>query len=347
MKQPHPTGRRIARRGLQVVALFVAVHFLLPVLGGFRSAATVVESGRLPVLAGAVAVQLGSLLAYAQCARVLLPSGDRPGLLRLVRLQLAMLATSHVVPGGAASSTPVGYRLFRRAGVSAGDAGFVLGIQGVGSAAVLNGLFVLVLLGSAPLRGLPRTYLPAIAWAVLLISGLVVVVGSLSRESPRLDRGRRALAGWVPRTYRAPLRRVRADLVADLQRLRAERRTAVHAVGWAAAQWILDCASLWVALAAFGAYLPPDTLFVAFALAQLASFVPITPAGLGLVEGALTSGLVGLGVPGSTAVVAVLAYRLIEFWLPIPLGALALVTFGADLPPLGPSQAAARAVDGG
>jgi uncharacterized membrane protein YbhN (UPF0104 family) len=38
------------------------------------------------------------------------------------------------------------------------------------------------------------------------------------------------------------------------------------------------------------------------------------------VETVLITSLVGFGVPHSQAILAVLAYRLINFWLPIPLG---------------------------
>jgi len=43
-------------------------------------------------------------------------------------------------------------------------------------------------------------------------------------------------------------------------------------------------------------------------------------AGLGIVEGVLIPALVGFGVPHSQAILAVLAYRLVNFWIPIPIG---------------------------
>ena len=48
--------------------------------------------------------------------------------------------------------------------------------------------------------------------------------------------------------------------------------------------------------------------------------IPLTPGGLGVIEGVLISTLSGFGVPNSQAILAVLAYRLVNFWLPIPLG---------------------------
>jgi uncharacterized protein (TIRG00374 family) len=51
--------------------------------------------------------------------------------------------------------------------------------------------------------------------------------------------------------------------------------------------------------------------------------VPLTPGGVGFVEAGQASVLLLAGVDGDQAVIATLLYRLVSFWLPIPLGALA------------------------
>jgi len=55
----------------------------------------------------------------------------------------------------------------------------------------------------------------------------------------------------------------------------------------------------------------------------LGSAVP-TPGGLGAVEAALSAGLTAAGLPGATAVSAVLLFRIMTFWLPVPGGWVAL-----------------------
>ena len=62
---------------------------------------------------------------------------------------------------------------------------------------------------------------------------------------------------------------------------------------------------------------------MAYAIAQALALIPITPGGLGFVESGLTTLLVLVGVTPDQAVVGTLLYRLIAFWMPIPLGALA------------------------
>lgn len=57
-----------------------------------------------------------------------------------------------------------------------------------------------------------------------------------------------------------------------------------------------------------------------FAFARLVTAIPLTPGGLGVVELALTTGLVTAGGVRSEVVAAVLVYRVLTYLLPIPLG---------------------------
>jgi uncharacterized protein (TIRG00374 family) len=62
---------------------------------------------------------------------------------------------------------------------------------------------------------------------------------------------------------------------------------------------------------------------VAYAAANIASAIPITPGGLGVVEVTLVAITAGLGAPRATAVLAVLGYRVVNYWLPLQPGAVA------------------------
>jgi uncharacterized membrane protein YbhN (UPF0104 family) len=70
-------------------------------------------------------------------------------------------------------------------------------------------------------------------------------------------------------------------------------------------------------------------LFVALAVgvfgpaANIASVIPLTPGGLGVIEVTLVAVTVGFGAPRPTAVLAVLGYGLVNYWLPLLPGALA------------------------
>jgi hypothetical protein len=105
--------------------------------------------------------------------------------------------------------------------------------------------------------------------------------------------------------------------------LMEDRALLQRAVGWATANWLLDAASLWVFVAAFGHVISPIELLTAYGLANILAAIPLTPGGLGVVEFVLVSMLAGFGLTDGQALSAVLAYRAVNFWLPIPFGGLA------------------------
>jgi hypothetical protein len=73
-------------------------------------------------------------------------------------------------------------------------------------------------------------------------------------------------------------------------------------------------------LAAVGAEVPWEGIVIAYGLTQIAAALPITPGGLGVVEGGLTALLVAYGVPMPSAVAAVVIYRAVTFWILVPVG---------------------------
>ncbi len=120
---------------------------------------------------------------------------------------------------------------------------------------------------------------------------------------------------------------VQAHRVADrLGQFLAEPQVLRRAMAWAAAFWLLDAASLFVFIAALGTIVSPIDLLVAYGLAQVLAVIPITPSGLGVVEGVLIPTLTGFGVPQEAALLGVLGYRLVNFWLPIPVGGIAYLS---------------------
>jgi uncharacterized protein (TIRG00374 family) len=111
------------------------------------------------------------------------------------------------------------------------------------------------------------------------------------------------------------------QVAARIRVMAADHSLLRRAVLWAAANSLLDAASLFVFLAAFGKIENPDGLLVAYGLAYVLAAIPVTPGGLGVVEGVLVPSLVGFGATRAIAIVAVIGYRLVNFWLPIPVGA--------------------------
>jgi uncharacterized protein (TIRG00374 family) len=210
--------------------------------------------------------------------------------------------------------------------VSGTDAGFALATQGLGSALVLNVLLWLGLLVSIPRRGFNPLYGTAAIVGALLIAGFAVAVASLTRGEDRLASVVCRVAGHIPLLEGDGVARVLRRVAERLRVLGSDRALLGRAALWATVNWLLDAASLWVFVAAFGHRVDVDALIVAFGLANVLAAIPVTPGGLGVVEAVLTSALVGFGTPRGTAVLGVVIYRLVNFWLPIPVGGLAYLS---------------------
>ena len=99
---------------------------------------------------------------------------------------------------------------------------------------------------------------------------------------------------------------------------------------------MLDAASLWVFVAAFSHFISPVDLLMAYGLANILAAIPITPGGLGVVEFVLVSMITGFGPTAGQALSAVLAYRAVNFWLPIPFGGLAYASLEFERRPVLP-----------
>ena len=111
----------------------------------------------------------------------------------------------------------------------------------------------------------------------------------------------------------------------------------VRALAFAAANRMLDYAALVASLYAVGARARPSMVLLAYVIALGLALIPITPGGLGFVEAGLTTILVLAGVPTDQAVLGTLLYRLISFWLPIPIGALAWAGWRLHRPAASPA----------
>jgi uncharacterized protein (TIRG00374 family) len=60
-------------------------------------------------------------------------------------------------------------------------------------------------------------------------------------------------------------------------------------------------------------------LVMGYFVGMLGNLLPL-PGGVGCVEGGMIGAFVAFGQPASTTLVAVLAYRLVSFWLPTVVG---------------------------
>lgn len=343
------TARRRLQRLLAVLLAAIVVEYLvLPQVAG--ASKTVHLLGRVNIgwLVAGVVLEGAAILSYAELTRTLLPSALRPSLSRMVRITLATLGLSHVVPGGTAVGSSLGYRLLTNEGVRGTDAGFVLATQGIGSAVVLNVLLWVGLVVSIPLRGFNAIYVTAAIVGSLLLAFVGVTLLLLTKGEDRLAAGVCRVADHLPLINGNAVADGLRHVAARIREIGSGDGVLETAVRWASLNWLLDMAALWVFLAAFGHRTSPDALVISYGLAFVLAAIPITPGGLGVVEAALTASLVGFGATRNAAVLGVVTYRLVNFWLPIPAGAVSYLTLRAgDREPGELRRVAEQAVDRG
>ncbi len=299
---------------------FVIHTFVIPQIGGARAALSTVSSASPWLIGLAAALEVGAIVAYGVLTRLLLPPEPQLGIGFCSSVALASMGVNHVVPGGAATTAAVNYRLFGRAGVPGPQLAFALGTQALGSAVVLNLLLWLALVASIPATGFDPLYATAAGVGAVLMAVFASALVALRMGRDGLAHHGARILGRLPRLEPAAVEVAIRDVAARLDILVANPRVIVQGVTVAAANWLLDAAALATMLAAFGHRPSIVGLLVAYGLANVMAAIPITPGGLGVVEAILIPTLVGFGTPTSVAAVGVVAYRLVSFWLPIPAG---------------------------
>jgi uncharacterized protein (TIRG00374 family) len=316
------------RRGVLLFILLLIIEYLVvpELVGAGRDLHLLGRVNTLWLVAGLV-LEGASLFCYGLLTRALLPPGSvNPGLSRLFRIDLAAAAIAHVIPAGTVGSAGIGYRLFTAEGIKGNDAAVMMATKGLGSTLVLNGLLWLSLVISIPLAGFHPIYVTvAITGAVLLLAIATLAFG-ITRQSKRASRILRAVGDRIPGLTGDRLERVIYEAGTSLSALARDRRTLAASLTWASLNWLLDAASLWCFVAAFGRFVNPAELFAAYGIANVAGVLPVTPAGLGVIDSVAPLLLVSFGVTRSVATLGVLGWRLVNFWLPIPAGAAAYVS---------------------
>ncbi len=318
---PRPRRVRPLRLTLKVLAVAVVLwFFVLPLIPGMRKAASELSSVNPALLAAGLVLQLAALFAYTMLTMAALGDGRKViSKMRLFRIQMSTKALSSIVPGGSAAGSALGYRLMTLSGVAGADAGFALATAGLGSAVMLNVILWVGLIVSIPIRGVNKLYGTAAIFGIIIMGTAAALVFGLMEGQGRAERVLR----WIARKFGLNEDRAGAavrQVGGRLEDLAADRQLMLRVAAWAAANWLLDAASLWVFLRAFGSSVDPDALIIAFGLANVFAVIPVTPGGLGIVEGIYIPTLVGFGLTRANATLGVLTYRIAQYWFPILLG---------------------------
>ena len=302
------------------IFLLVFWLFILPIVPGFGDALSELGQVKTSWLMLGIALEFAALFSYSMLTHVALgQDADKVSVLTLFRIQLSTRSLGSLVPGGSAASNALGFRLMTLAGANGRDAGFALATAGVGSAVVLNLVLWVSLIVSIPGRGVNAFYGTAAIFGVIvmLLAG-GVVLGLIDHEG-RAERVTRSVAKRL-RFDPDKAGEVAVHLGERLRGLANEPGLLRQVFMWSLLNWGLDIAALFVFIRAFDGNVDVVGLVISFCLANIFASIPITPGGLGIVEGIYIPSLVGFGLSTATATVSVLSYRIVQFWLPMLVG---------------------------
>ena len=336
--------RHIAIRAVVLAVGLVSLYFLLPQILAVFEQAPKLENIKWRWFFLMAALMTGAFGAQWQLTRIAVP-----GVSWFVAAtsQLSSNAVTKVTPGGAMVGGATYFQMLSVSGVGPGRAAAALAAVSFLSTLVLLSLPGVAVAIAALTAPIPDGLLPvAIAGTLLFIVMFTGVVVLARFDKPLRFAGKcvEVTVSWFAKRFHKPWK-ITAE--SFLQR----RDEVVGALGrrWRVAlaaaviNWMLDYLTLVVALIAIGSHPRPSLVLLAFAASAVLGMIPITPGGLGFVEAGLTAMLTLAGIPATDALLATLAYRMFQFWLPIPAGFFAYLLFRrkygkpSDLP--SPSEA--------
>ena len=302
--EPARLNRFSTRTVLMAVVALVAVWTLLAQLDFQQVSAAVSQANiwwMLAALAFSVATYVGAGLTLVAF------SPERLSLWRSTEVHLASAVVSLVAPAGVGGAA-INLRFLNRKGVPT-----AVGVATVALVQVVQFIVTVVLLVVLAAMTGQSTGLTLPSGWVLVAAGAIVVVAAVVLVIPQ---ARTWAWAKIEPTYRQVWPRL-VWVMSNPMRL----ALGVGGALMLSLSYILSfSASLW----SFGYTVPFAVLAITYLASNTVGSIVPSPGGIGPVELALTAGLVAAGVPYGVALSTAIVYRLVTFWIPIPVGWLSL-----------------------
>jgi uncharacterized membrane protein YbhN (UPF0104 family) len=327
MPRVHVTRRQLVSFVLFMLSAAAFLYFVLPKLAGIGSTVHRIERGDSWWIAIGVAFETLSFAGYVILFRaVFVDEGGRIRWRESYEITMAGLVATRLFAAAGAGGIALTAWALRRAGmeprlVACRMVAFMVLLYVIYAASLLldgiglaSGLF--------PGGGsFAITVVPAIVAAALFAIAIAMAMlpGDIERRLGRWQTGSGRGKRWLAHAVTAPALAASGVRTAiDLIRTRDPRL--LGALAW----WGFDMCVLWAMFHAFGKPPPFTVIWMAYFVGTLGNLLPL-PGGLGGVEGGMIGALAAFGVSVDLAVLAVLSYRGISFWLPTLPGVVAYV----------------------
>jgi uncharacterized protein (TIRG00374 family) len=319
--------KRLLQTFALVLVLVVAIYVLLPNLVGIEDAIERLgQASAVWVVVGLVFTAL-MFFSYVALFRGVVGERTRLNWRESYEITLAGLAATRLFSAGGAGGIVLTYWALRKAGMPRRESAnrmlaFLVLLYGVYLlTVVVDGTLLRtgVLNGPAPpgLTAVPA----AIAGGIILLLALVTLLPhDLERRIARFAEGYR-YQRWAKRLASVP-----ATLATGVRTawefIREPSRGGLAVLG-AIGFWAANIGILWAAFHAYDVQVPLGVVIQGFFIGMVANLFPLAPGGVGAVDAGMIGTFVLFGLDGSTVFAAILTYRLMAFWLPIPPGIVA------------------------
>jgi uncharacterized protein (TIRG00374 family) len=326
--------RRRLFTGLLVVVLIVcAIYIVFPRIVGTEEALDRFDNAVWYWIVIALAFNVAAFAAYVALFRGILSGNVDDDVRRRLdhrasyQITMAGLAATRIFSAAGVGGVVLTYWALRKAGMPRRRAAcrmtaFIVLTYFVYLAAVIIFGILLrthVLPGSAPWAG---TIVPAAVAATVIGAFLLVALipQDVERRIQHFGQGYRHTR-YLLRLVKGPATIATGTRTA-ISYVRSPRRGFL-AVGGAVGFWAANIGILWAAFEAFGGDVPFAVLVQGFFVGLAANLIPSPAGGVGSVDAGMIGAFVLFDIPSSIVFPAVLTYRVIAFWLPIPPGIVA------------------------
>jgi uncharacterized protein (TIRG00374 family) len=325
---PLLTTRRLVQTVIVVLLLLVCIYFLFPKLVGLSGALSRLDDADPLWIAVAIGFNVVAYATYIALFKAVV-GGDALRLrwVETYEINMAGVAATLLFSAGGAGGIALTYWALRKAGMGRRDvarrmvAFITLHYAFYPIALIVFG----VLLRTGVLNGkdsVELTIIPAAVAGLLIVAGVLIALipADLERRLAPFAHGERARAflksaAKVPATVGEGFR-FAIGLFAHPSR-------GGLAVLGAAGFWAASIGVLWASFHAFGVHVPLAVVVQGFFLGMVANLFPLAPAGVGAVDAGMIGAFVLFGIPETTVFPAILVFRLVAFWMPIPPGIIA------------------------
>jgi uncharacterized membrane protein YbhN (UPF0104 family) len=320
--------RRVAGLVAAVVLLVVAIYVILPKVVGLHDVVGRLGDATWYWVVVAVAFNALSFGAYTVLFRGVLGGREddlphrRLDLRASFQITMAGFVATTLFSAGGAGGIALTYWALRKAGMSRRRAACRM----VAFLVLLYSVYLLALLifgvllraevlnGDHPIGG---TIIPAAVGGVglLVLVAVSFVPEDVQRGIRRLESRWARVGAAVARTTGTLASGVRTAAV-HVRHPRRSALTLAGALGW----WAGNIGILWGSFHAFGVNVPFAVLVMGFFVGMVANLAPSPAGGVGTVDAGLIGAFVLFGIDENTVFPAILTFRLVGFWLPIPVG---------------------------